>query len=320
MKVLVTGSFGNIGSYTVNMLLKQNHDVTCFDLKTPKSVKASAAFPKNMTIKWGDMCNKSDVVSAINNVDVVIHLAAIIPPQSEMNTKLAYSVNVEGTNNLIQAMEESNHCKRIIFASTTAVHGSNIKRKPPVLINEAFNPPDDYAKHKITCEQYLAKSSLNWTILRVAAAPPLNIKTAQKGGIELVFGIPVNGRIEALHAEDAGLAFANAISCDAAIGKTMFIAGGKSCQASGYEFVNTMMRGAGIGDLPQSAFSTDPSGAHADWVDTSDSEALLNYQKHSLLDIENELKKNSGLLYFVIRALAPLVRHILLRKSPHYKT
>ncbi len=36
MRVLVTGAFGNLGFATVQELLRQGHEVRCFDLDLPK--------------------------------------------------------------------------------------------------------------------------------------------------------------------------------------------------------------------------------------------------------------------------------------------
>lgn len=319
MKVMLTGAFGNIGTHIINALLDNGHKVKCFDRNTPLSQKKAKVYSDKIEIFWGDICNKADIEQALDSIDAVIHMAAIIPPMSEHNVAAAYAVNVEGSNHLIAAMEAHATCKRIVLASSTAIHGSKPDRVLPMTVNEPLSPPDEYSKHKIENETRLKASSLDWTILRIAATPPVDPFGSKGGGPEVLFGLPVNGRFEALHAADAGLAFANAVDCEQAIGKTLFIGGGKAngCQVSGYEFVATLTKGIGLGVLPQKAFSTDAHGAHADWVDTSESQELLNYQRHSLQDLENDIRTNTGLRYYVIKLLSPLIRQLLLKKSPY---
>ena len=41
MKVLVTGAFGSVGTYVLKELLKQDHQVRCFDISTKLTKKRS---------------------------------------------------------------------------------------------------------------------------------------------------------------------------------------------------------------------------------------------------------------------------------------
>lgn len=323
MKIMVTGAFGNIGRSTVNALLDHGHEVICFDLKTEAAEAQSQKLPHKAQAVWGDITNSASVAEALSAsaAEAVVHLAAIIPPASEIDTELSYKVNVSGTENLVSAMLSSEHCKRLVFASSTAVHGSDFERQSVLTVDLPFSPEDEYAKHKVEGEKFLQASDLDWTILRVAATPPMNISSAQKGSLRMLFDVPSNGRVEFLHVKDAGLAFANAVSCDAAIRQTMFIGGGKAngCQLTGYEFVSMMTRAAGLGVLPRKAFSSNAELIHADWVDSCDSQALLNYQRYTPEDMVQQMRQQAGLRYYLIRLLSPLARYFVLKKSPYYR-
>ena len=67
--VLVTGGSGFIGSHVVNSLIKRKNRVTVFDIKTPKR--------KDVKFIKGNILNKNSINSALRNVDVVYHLAAV---------------------------------------------------------------------------------------------------------------------------------------------------------------------------------------------------------------------------------------------------
>jgi len=54
-----------------------------------------------------------------------------------------------------------------------------------------------------------------------------------------------------------------------------------------------------------------------DWVDTTESQKLLGFQRHGMDDILSELKDGVGFRYWLLKMVAPLVNPILERRSPH---
>jgi hypothetical protein len=79
-----------------------------------------------------------------------------------------------------------------------------------------------------------------------------------------------------------------------------------------------MLAAMGIPALPDAAFRV---GAvyPTDWLDTTDSEALLHYQRHTFDDITRAIAKSAGWKRSAAAAFGPLVRLILQRRSPHYR-
>jgi nucleoside-diphosphate-sugar epimerase len=128
MKVLVTGGFGNIGKYVVEELINRKLSVRILDLKTKKNLKLSKRL-KGIEIYWGDITNRSDVINALKDINVVVHLAFIIPKISSTNfdinkqPKLAEKINIYGTKNLIECMKEVKSTDKIIFTSSVHVYG-----------------------------------------------------------------------------------------------------------------------------------------------------------------------------------------------------
>jgi hypothetical protein len=65
--------------------------------------------------------------------------------------------------------------------------------------------------------------------------------------------------------------------------------------------------------LPAEAFSSVPY--HTDWLDTSESERLLHYQRHSFEDFVHETRRSIGPARMAMQLLRPLVRRVVLRQS-----
>src|SRR5690606_32693422 len=148
---------------------------------------------------------------------------------------------------------------------------------------------------KVECENRIRASALRWTILRVAACPPSEMSfSSGAGSIDVIFDTSPNGRIEVVHNDDAALAFANAVDCDAAIGKILFIGGGESCRSYALDFYNRVLGAAGLGPLRSSAFRPGPPYFYGDWLDTAESQELLAFQRHGIDDIVAELKARAG--------------------------
>ena len=58
----------------------------------------------------------------------------------------------------------------------------------------------------------------------------------------------------------------------------------------------------------------------SDWLDTAESQRLLNYQTHTLDDYLKELRALIGWRLPFIRAFRPFVRSWLLKQSPYLHT
>ena len=139
---------------------------------------------------------------------------------------------------------------------------------------------DEYGRQKVACEQAIRQSRLRWSILRLAAVTPIHLQAQDPS---IMFEFSPDARFEFLHPADAGTAFARAVACEGAIGKTLYIAGGANCRMTYYDFTNALMSAIGIGPIPIDAFvRTKPPRFFGDWVDTEESQRLLQYQKRGL--------------------------------------
>ena len=312
MKVLMTGPFGNIGAITLENLLQQGHQVRCYDLRTSENEEKALIFEGKIETIWGDVRKPEDLATAVQDRDVVIHLAFIIPITSEIDPEQSQEVNVEGTRNLLNAMKKASTTPRILFASSTTVFGPTQDQPPPRKASDPVNPTLHYTRHKVECEQMVRESGLDWVILRFAAVPPVAFRFDPT-----MFYLSPDSRIEFTHFRDVGLAVANAVSCDEVWGKILLIGGGTRSQMYYRDYIGRSMETVGVGRFPDDAFGTIHSSL--DWIDTAESQRLLNYQQHSFQDWLKERAALLGFKRYMIRALRPVYRWQMLRQSPFYR-
>ena len=271
-----------------------------------------------MEVVWGDLRSPDDVATAVRNQEVVIHLAFVIPTLSatgvgsEDRPHWVREINVGGTQNLLKAMKALTQPPRIIFASSLHVFGETQNRLPPRTTSDPVQPTDHYSRHKIECEQMIKASGLDWAILRLAATLPLKLKLDPA-----MFDIPLDNRMEFVHTRDMGLAITNTLSCAGAWGKIWLIGGGPDCQFYYRDLVARVLEATGVGMLPEEAFGSAPFST--DWLDTTESQRVLNYQQRTLEDYIQDMTAVLGYRRHFIRMFRPLVRYRLLRQSPHLR-
>ena len=81
--VLVTGATGAIGPRVVHALDQAGFQIRAFSVDAPKE----GMFPQNVEVLIGDVTDKAAVQSAMQGVDAVVHMAAllhIVNPPPEM--------------------------------------------------------------------------------------------------------------------------------------------------------------------------------------------------------------------------------------------
>ena len=115
MNILVTGGAGFIGKYLVKSLLEKGNSVTIFD-DFSNSTKESISSLIEMGVKIieGDITKPLEIINAVKDHEIVIHLAAKISVSESISNPLdTFQVNVEGTNNILTACEKNNVKKLI---------------------------------------------------------------------------------------------------------------------------------------------------------------------------------------------------------------
>ncbi|MGC9086914.1 MAG: SDR family NAD(P)-dependent oxidoreductase [Thermoproteota archaeon] len=130
MKVLVTGGAGFIGSHTVDLLVEKGYKVRVFDNLEPQVHfnKKPNYLNQKADYFFGDVTKKEDWLKALNNVDAVVHLAAMVGVGQSMYQPVRYlNVNSIGTANMYEVLLEKpeirKNIKKVIVASSKSIYG-----------------------------------------------------------------------------------------------------------------------------------------------------------------------------------------------------
>ena len=142
--LLVTGSSGFIGSHVAEEALKKGYRVKGLDLK--ENVNPAIEFVK------GDIRDKSAVSKAMEEVDFVIHLAAVTSVvEFEKNPVECFDININGFMNVLWAAHE-HKAKKVLYASSAAVYtGEHFSDSMPLDYSKQHNP---YAQSKMINEMH----------------------------------------------------------------------------------------------------------------------------------------------------------------------
>lgn len=117
MRCVVTGGSGFLGRHLVRKLVDRRWQVVVFDLR-----QFHADHPSHepyVTARVGTITQLGDLVSACRDVDVVFHCVSADPLASG-DEPLMWSINVEGTKNVIEACKQCS-VPRLVFVSSASV-------------------------------------------------------------------------------------------------------------------------------------------------------------------------------------------------------
>lgn len=128
-RVLVTGADGFIGSHLVERLLEEGAKVRAFCYYNSfNSWGWLDTFPQDklnqIEVFTGDVRDPNGVRTAMKDIDIVYHLAALIAIPYSYHSPDAYvDTNVKGTLNIVQAAKDLG-TERILITSTSEVYGT----------------------------------------------------------------------------------------------------------------------------------------------------------------------------------------------------
>jgi dihydroflavonol-4-reductase len=134
VKILVTGSTGFIGSHLTRRLVEMGHDVRAFHRAT-----SAPRMLENLPVEHalGDLTQPDSIRSAMRDVEIVFHAAAMLGGRDDPGRM--YAVTVEGTRAILQAARAAN-VQRLVYTSSVAALGvPDLAHSPelhPPLINE----------------------------------------------------------------------------------------------------------------------------------------------------------------------------------------
>jgi 2-alkyl-3-oxoalkanoate reductase len=160
MRVLVTGGGGFLGSGITNALLKKGNEVSVIGRGRYPHL------PTSVKIFQGDIRDSEFVNASLKNIDTVFHTAAIPGIWGQD----FFSINVQGTENIINNCQ-NNSVRKLIFTSSPSVVFGNASLEG---VNESTPYPvkylSDYPRTKALAEKMVLQA--NTKILSTVALRP----------------------------------------------------------------------------------------------------------------------------------------------------
>lgn len=135
MKILVTGGAGFIGSYIVDRLVSDGHDVRIYDNLEPQVHHGDVPDYLNQDAEFirADICDEERLDRALAGVDVVFHKAAMVGVGQSMYQPLKYTrVNTLGGATLLDLIvnKHRDHIAKVVVAASMSEYGEGLYRCP----------------------------------------------------------------------------------------------------------------------------------------------------------------------------------------------
>ena len=159
-RVFVTGAGGFIGSHLAEELARQGADVTAMihynALGSWGNLRfADAEARKSMKVVAGDISDSDFIYRAVEGMDVVFHLGALIAiPFSYVAPRSYVRTNIEGTLNVLEATRRG-LAGKMIHTSTSEVYGTALRE--PIDEEHPLQGQSPYSASKIGADK-LAES------------------------------------------------------------------------------------------------------------------------------------------------------------------
>lgn len=176
MKVLVTGAGGFIGSHLTERLLETGYEVRAFTHYNSVNSwgwldRLDKNKLKDLDVFCGDIRDPNGVRVAMEGVEQVFHLAALIAIPFSYHSPDSYvDTNIKGTLNILQAAKSLNTGK-ILITSTSEVYGT--AKYVPIDEKHPFQGQSPYSATKIGADR-LAESFYRSFQVPVSIVRPFN--------------------------------------------------------------------------------------------------------------------------------------------------
>ncbi len=158
---MITGGSGFCGVHLAARLIRDGYRVRILDTATLNMPRLE----KSVEFVQADVRDASAAAKACEGIDVIFHMAAILPV-SRSGRRTFYDVNVNGTVNILESSLKKK-ARRAVFISSSAVYG--VPKEAPINESTRFCAVEDYGRSKIEAEKACRayrKKGLDTVILR----------------------------------------------------------------------------------------------------------------------------------------------------------
>ncbi|BAJ74953.1 nucleoside-diphosphate-sugar epimerase [Microbacterium testaceum StLB037] len=293
--VLLTGATGNWGRAALRAFrARPDIRVRAFALPTPADDAVLAEFEgmPNLEVVRGDLTRFADVRAAIRDVDVVLHVGAVVSPFADERPDLARRVNIGSMQNLIRAVKELPDPGAVAIVGIGSVAETGDRQEPvhwgrvgdPLRVSQF----DEYGQTKIVAERLLVDSGLpKWAWLRqtgIFHAGMLEIRDP------IMTHSPFAGVMEWATAEDSARLLVGAASADVPPdfwGGVYNIGGGEQWRLTNWQLQNLIAGALGVPDIrrwyDRNWFAL--KNFHGQWYTDSDRlNELIPFRKDTVAD------------------------------------
>jgi nucleoside-diphosphate-sugar epimerase len=300
---LVTGGAGFIGSHVIESLLEKDEKVRVLDNFSTGKRENLYPFGERVEIIEGDVRDSASCRKAMNNVNYVIHLAALHEvPRSVERPMETHEINVTGILNALIAARDAK-AKRFVYASSSAVYGDC-----PVLprTEEKVSPVSSpYAASKMAGEHYCRLFSTLYGLETVTLRyfnvyGPRQDASSQYAGVipkfvsalisdtaPTIYGDGEQSR-DFLYVKDCAGATLEACHKEGISGEVMNIGTGRQTTVNQ---LCRLLQGILDRNIPPVFGPPQPGDIRYDYADVSRANGLLSYQ--STWDIHRGLEKTA---------------------------
>ncbi len=156
--VLLTGATGLVGSRLLPRLIDAGHECRVLVRRDTNLPAAAVAVRGDLT----DPAGPDSLSEALKGVEAIVHLAALFRTEDEA---AVWRANLDGTRNLITAVQGTAPRARLVMASTGNVYDADAAS--PARESDECHPAAAYPASKLAAENLLRDSGLTWAILRL---------------------------------------------------------------------------------------------------------------------------------------------------------
>ncbi len=308
--ILVTGSDGFIGSHVVERVLSHGGKVRAFCLYNSfgslgwldqSDVFQAALRDGQAEVVLGDIRDVEHVMAATAEVDVVLHLAALIAiPYSYVAPRSYIDTNITGTLNVLEAVRK-HETPRLVNTSTSEVYGT--PESVPITESHPLRGQSPYSATKIAadklCESYALSFGLPVTILRpfntfgprqsARAVIPTVLSQLLAGAASIRLGA-LSPKRDFTFAEDTAEGFVRAAVTDLPPGETVQLGTGRTVSVGEVvEMCKTITHSQAEVLTDEARMRPDGSEVEVLLSDPSKAKSALDWEPQTSLEVGLEL-------------------------------